>query len=700
MTDKLRRARHTRTTPAQSEREARSPRTPQMPLRTPDMPHAGNSTAASHMYAPGETGAIPVIGSHAGVDRTAAAPAKRFAPGETGAIPVVGSHAGIDRTASAHDAAPAKAAASPLPRTHDGREERAVQRGRHAARQTRDDRIRAQEALEAFDATSPADAQIALDDAPRTDAQVGASAALISICTIISRITGFARTWAMAFALGATFVSSSYQVANNLPNMLYELVMGGLLSTAFLPVYVSIKKQQGKKVSEEYASNLLTLVIIGLGVVSALSMIFPAQVIYTQTFYSNQEEMDLSVFFFQFFAIQIVFYGVASIVSGLLNANRDYFWGAFAPVLNNVVVIATFLAYAFVAPHNQAVAFLIIAIGNPLGVFVQMAVQIPALKRNGIRLRPRISLRDPAIRETVSLGLPAILVTVCSFVTVSVGNAASYCFADNGPSVIAYSRLWFTFPYSFLAVPVSTAMFTELSSMQAENDTKGVVRGIMNGSTQIFFLMIPFALYLIVYATPLVTLYHMGAFTADRIAQIASYLCVMAVALPFYGVNSYLQMACSSIRRMRALSVITLVASAAQVGVIAAGAWGVQNGMPIPIESIAVGTIVSYVVADVLIFAYLRHVYGRMGMGGLIVGCLRALGLGAAGAAAGAGVLMLLETCLGPLNGSIAQAFGYVVASGIVSLLVTFGPAIALKLPEAAFLTGIVAKAAGKLKRA
>ena len=106
-------------------------------------------------------------------------------------------------------------------------------------------------------------------------AAIGGSAALISICTIISRITGFARTWAMAFALGSTLLSSSYQVANNLPNQLYELVCGGMIVTAFLPVYVSVKKKLGQRAGNEYASNLLTLVVLLLGAVSLLCMLFP-----------------------------------------------------------------------------------------------------------------------------------------------------------------------------------------------------------------------------------------------------------------------------------------------------------------------------------------------------------------------------------------------------------------------------------------
>lgn len=520
---------------------------------------------------------------------------------------------------------------------------------------------------------------------------VGASAALISICTIISRITGFARTWAMAYALGATFLSSSYQIANNLPNMLYELVMGGMLTTAFLPVYMSLKKKAGKEQSNAYASNLLTLVVMALGILSILCMVFPSEIIYTQSFYSDQSEMATASLFFQFFAIQIVFYGASSIISGVLNANRDYLWGAIAPVFNNIVVIVTFFLYAAIAPQDPIAALYIIAIGSPLGVLIQLLIQIPGLRRNGIGLKVRLNLKDPALRETAALGIPALAITICGFITVSVANAASYSFADNGPSVIAYSRLWFTFPYSFLAVPVCTAMFTELSNMQAEDDTHGVIRGILSGSSQILFLMIPFALYLVVFAEPLVTLYRVGAFTSDVIGQIALYLAVMALALPFYSVNTYLQMVFSSIRKMRACSIIILVGSIAQVAVIMASASLHSAGAPLSIEMIAVGTIASYLISDVLAFAYLARLYGTatFRISPLVKSCLHGLGLGLLGALAGGAVLYGLCWMITPINGSFGLALGYVIAGGLVSLAVTFIPAIKKELPEAVFVTGL-----------
>ena len=104
------------------------------------------------------------------------------------------------------------------------------------------------------------------DDMGSSDySTVGRSAGLMTILTIVSRVTGFIRTWAMAAAIGMSLLSSSYQVANNLPNMLYELVMGGMLVTAFLPVYMGVRREQGREASNEYVGNLLGILLLAAG---------------------------------------------------------------------------------------------------------------------------------------------------------------------------------------------------------------------------------------------------------------------------------------------------------------------------------------------------------------------------------------------------------------------------------------------------
>lgn len=515
----------------------------------------------------------------------------------------------------------------------------------------------------------------------------------------ISRITGFARTWAMAFALGATFLASSYQVANNLPNQLFELVMGGMLVTAFLPVYISVKKSLGEKAGNEYASSLFSIVILILGVVSLIGIIFPQAIVYTQTFYSDQADMGKAIMLFQFFAIQTVFYGASSVFSGLLNANREYFWSSIAPTFNNLIVIATFIMYAFIAPSNQEAALYVIAIGNPLGVFLQMAIQMPALGRNGIRLKLHINWRDPALKDTLSLGAPAVLVMVFSFITVSVMSAASYAFADNGPSVIAYSRLWYTLPYSFLAIPITTAMFTELSDMKADGNMEGVMKGIQSGTAQIMFLLLPFMLYLIVFSDQLVTLYHTGAFTADRIGQIATFLAALALALPFYGVSTYLQKAFSSLRKMGVYAGMSIIASIVQVALTAGGVAAKSAGLPIPIESIAWASAIFYVVVDVLSFAYLRKKYGHVGIARILKASVLGLVLGTVGAIVGGFIAFGIQTALASWGESIGRALVCVIVGGCAALAITFGAALKLHIPEAAMIQSFISGIKRRLLR-
>ncbi len=140
--------------------------------------------------------------------------------------------------------------------------------------------------------------------------------------------------------------------------------------------------------------------MLGLGIVSLLCMVFPAQVIYTQTFYSNQEEMDLSIFLFQFFAIQVVFYGASSIVSGLLAPAGTTCEGNHRACLQQHHRHRDVSRLCVHRPHEPNARLYIIAVGNPLGVFVKWPSD-PRVAPLRIKLRPRIDLHDPALRETV-----------------------------------------------------------------------------------------------------------------------------------------------------------------------------------------------------------------------------------------------------------------------------------------------------------
>ena len=525
-----------------------------------------------------------------------------------------------------------------------------------------------------------------VDDMGSSDySTVGRSAGLMTALTIVSRVTGFIRTWAMAAAIGMSLLSSSYQVANNLPNMLYELVMGGMLVTAFLPVYMGVRREQGRDASNEYVGNLLGILLLLLGGISVLGTVFAPGFIWTQSFLSGDGgSMNTAAFMFRFFAIQILFYGLGSVFSGVLNAHRDYFWSTFAPVLNNVIVIASFMGFAPVsAQFGERAGIILIAAGTTFGVFVQMACQIPALGKHGVHPHIHIDFKDPALRQTITLGIPTLLATVCMFVSTSITNAAALVVQpETGPSVIAYARLWYTLPYALIAASLSTALYTELSHDAQEKDYDSVRTGISHGVAQMLFFLIPFALYLIVFARPLNMIYCAGKFDESGVALVSEFLVYLALSLPLYGVVVLMQKSFSALLDMKPYGRYCLYSAIGQAGSVLLFGVALGYGMP----AIALSYVVDYVILVGCSLWWLRRRLHGLQVTSILHGGFFGLLLGGLGAAAGAGVLWALEHFVGALGGSILVTLGYVCVAGIVSLAVTFGLAVAFKMPEVSAL--------------
>lgn len=525
-----------------------------------------------------------------------------------------------------------------------------------------------------------------VDDMGSSDySTVGRSAGLMTALTIVSRVTGFIRTWAMAAAIGMSLLSSSYQVANNLPNMLYELVMGGMLVTAFLPVYMGVRREEGRDASNEYVGNLLGILLLLLGGISVLGTVFAPGFIWTQSFLSGDGgSMNTAAFMFRFFAIQILFYGLGSVFSGVLNAHRDYFWSTFAPVLNNVIVIASFMGFAPVsAQFGERVGIILIAAGTTFGVFVQMACQIPALGKHGVHPHIHIDFKDPALRQTITLGIPTLLATVCMFVSTSITNAAALVVQpETGPSVIAYARLWYTLPYALIAASLSTALYTELSHDAQEKDYDSVRTGISHGVAQMLFFLIPFALYLIVFARPLNMIYCAGKFDESGVALVSEFLVYLALSLPLYGVVVLMQKSFSALLDMKPYGRYCLYSAIGQAGSVLLFGVALGYGMP----AIALSYVVDYVILVGCSLWWLRRRLHGLQVTSILHGGFFGLLLGGLGAAAGAGVLWALEHFVGALGGSILVTLGYVCVAGIVSLAVTFGLAVAFKMPEVSAL--------------
>lgn len=531
------------------------------------------------------------------------------------------------------------------------------------------------------DRSVPADAQ---ERAASVQEQVGRNAALMSLLVIVSRITGFMRTWGQAYAIGVTVMASCYSVANNLPNTLYELVVAGMLTTAFLPVYMGVRKRVGIEGASRYTSNLCSIILVLMGAVTVLGFVFASQLVWTQSFTATAEfDFDLTVYFFRFFVIEVVLYALSSIFSGVLNAERDYLWSSAAPIFNNFITTASFFAYAFLADKSPDLALLILALGNPLGVAVQVLVQIPAMRKRGIRLSWHIDLRDPLLKETVKIGVPSVVVMLTSVITTSVQSTSSLTVTAAGASVTYYARLWYMLPYSILTVPITTTMFTELSESWAVGDLETFKRGISGGISQILFFMVPCMLYLAVFAYPLVSVLAAGKFSAEALTMTSNYLLWYALALPSYAVCMYLQKVASAMRKMGLYAWSGIFATVLQVWLL------LSFSADLGLNFVALTSTAFFLLIDITMFVSLRVTLGPLGISKIVVALLRSVAFAVAGGAVAVLVLRVLTAGFGDCTGKALQSAVYCAAAGIPALAVTFGGAALLKVPEAAMLSSL-----------
>ncbi len=364
----------------------------------------------------------------------------------------------------------------------------------------------------------------------------------MSAATALSRVTGFGRTVVQTAVIGTgTVVAESYTVSNTLPNQIYELFMGGLLSSIFIPLLVERLTQHGEDDARRLTNALLTLILPFLALVVVLVIVFAGPLVDlttnwkpTSTFSAQEahQTRDLAVLLFRVFAVQVLFYGVGALAMGVLNAHRRFFLPTFAPVLNNLIVIASFATYALTVSASPTVAIYILAGGTTFGVAVMSLALLPSAWRLGYR--PRFASGHPALLPAARLAGPMLL-----FVASAVGvQAAANLF---GSSFSGASNLWnafmiFTLPYGVFVVAIGTALIPELSERYSNGDTDGYRETLSFGLRTMVFIVVPASVGMIALAKPIVSLlYERGKFTAADTNSVAAILTAYGVGLLGYA---------------------------------------------------------------------------------------------------------------------------------------------------------------------
>ena len=507
----------------------------------------------------------------------------------------------------------------------------------------------------------------------------------MTVATMVSRVTGLIRTWAMAFALGNTLMTSAYQVANNLPNVIYDLVAGGLLSAAFLPVLLLELEHNGRRGFNRFGSNILNLCIVILGVLAVLATVFAEPLVFTQTFTIDQasDVASTSTRFFRIFAVQLLFYGLSGVVTGILNARRLYFLAAVAPALNNVCVIVGFFAYIPLSQVDPNLAFLVLAVLTTAGVAVQFVVQIPALRKAGFTWMPVCTLRDPALRETLKIAVPTLVFILANLVAFSCRNAFSLLVGDDGPSMLGYAWMWFQLPYGVVVVSLTRAMFTEMSAASAREDWDALRTYISKGLRGTLFLIIPLAGLMFVLSEPIIGVFRAGAFTQDDVWQVATVLRMWVVGLPMYSVYMYLYSTFASIRRFMSFALLNCGLVVVQVILYAI----LCSPATLGILGVPMADALYFCAGAVLAVMLIRKMVGRVDVAGMLVVAAKVLFATVVGS-----VLVALMFKFMPFELDTISSLIELAVLGLLGLIVILAICRFLKIEEFELVEGVIGR--------
>ncbi|HEX2290902.1 MAG TPA: murein biosynthesis integral membrane protein MurJ, partial [Pseudonocardiaceae bacterium] len=325
---------------------------------------------------------------------------------------------------------------------------------------------------------------------------MAAAARTMAVATLVSRITGFLRLLGLAAVLGLGVINDSYTVSNTLPAMLYELLIGGVLTSVLVPVLVRAAKEDADQ-GEAYAQRLVTIACATLGVATVLAIV--GAPFLAVLFLGDSESADpqLATVFAYLLLPQILFYGLSGLFGAILQARSIFGPPAWAPVLNNIIVLVFLGVYALVPgeitldpARISEPKLLVLGLGTTAGIIVQALVQLPALRRAGFHFGWRWGW-DP--RLTQASGMAAwfvlyVLVGQLGFVVTSRSAAQG----EPG-GVVIYSLVWLLLqlPYGVLGYSLLTAIMPRMSRAAADADWRGVVKDLSLGSRYLTVLMLP-----------------------------------------------------------------------------------------------------------------------------------------------------------------------------------------------------------------
>lgn len=375
---------------------------------------------------------------------------------------------------------------------------------------------------------------------------------VVATGTALSRVSGLARVLALAYVVGQNAVSDAYKFANETPNIIYDLLLGGVLSATLVPLFTSfIGADDGR--DDDRATSAVCTAAVTLMVALTVVAVLAAPFVFSLYSLTTAEGVDPAQFreagtaLTRIFLVQILFYGLTGLANAYLNSRRRFLAAAWSPIAPNLVIVLTLLSLPDPGPDGWTLADVVtddrvrltLGLGATLGIASMAAIVVPEAVRCGLRLRPVWDWRHPAVKKLLTLsGWTFGFVAANQIAVIAIRNIALSEGAGLGSAYID-AFTWFVLPHGLLAVSVATTFQPELARAVANHDRQAFVQHTSVGIRAIAGLTLPAGALMFVLREPVIGfMQQRGAF--DAAARINTADALGGFALGLVGFSVYL----------------------------------------------------------------------------------------------------------------------------------------------------------------
>ncbi|MBA3338371.1 MAG: murein biosynthesis integral membrane protein MurJ [Geodermatophilaceae bacterium] len=503
------------------------------------------------------------------------------------------------------------------------------------------------------------------------------AASTMAVATAVSRITGGLKAAVLSAAIGIGLVGDAYTTANILPNIIYELLIGGVLTSVVVPLLVHAQERDADG-GVAYAQRLLSLITMLVVAGTALAVVAAPVLTYAYGIRADADQIALANSLARILLLEIIFYGIGAVATAILNTRNAFGPPAWAPVLNNVIVIAVgflFIGIRGTDPLTPATItgseVYLLGFGTTLGILAQAVILMPALRRVGVPVRFRRDWKGAGLSEIRRLGawvLTYVGISQVSLIVIS--NVANTAAREGGLGSNAYANanLLFQLPYGVLGVALLTALHPRMSRAAARGDTAGLIRDLSLGARLNCLALFPVAALFLVFGPNIaIVVFAHGQVSVDDARTVGTALALNGIGLVPFALTLLHMRVWYALKDARTPTILNLVMVAVRIPAALLVPLVVEPQDVVP----ALGAVnaLSFCVGAVVGQTLLRRQFGHVDTWRVVRAGAAVSLAAAAGAAAAYGVVaVVLPDADTPLRSLLVVGMGGVVVGTVVAV--------------------------------